>query len=293
MLQHRVFIVEDDPSWQDIFRESIEDLNYAEVEGERKKGERYIVQVASSYEEADAKLDRQHFHLALIDLRLQEDAEELEGIKLVQKIAELDEGTSTIIVSGYADATIATELLKRWNAFYVIEKEKLDAKQFAKLAKGAVSQAKNQYRTKFESAIDFLRGNQDIFPWVAKVLQAVLPTDRISDDDHRQLRNLLNELLADLYPLLHHRMDKGAIIDSEAGVVSARCWSKALGVPILVRFGRRELIDREVEDIDTRPEALVQRVFTQIKRDQIVADFRGIVYVPAYPPFDDFERSME
>jgi ActR/RegA family two-component response regulator len=296
MLEHRVFVVDDDPSWQDVFREGIEDLNYTEIKGKRKGRERYTAQVASSYEEADAKLDRQHFHLALVDLRLQGGAEELKGMKLVRKIAELDEGTSTIIVSGYADATIATEALKKWKAFYLIEKEKLDAKHLTELVQGAVSLAEERYRTRFASAIDFLRRNQDINSWVAEILRAILQavskkrTSELRDFFH--LRDLLNELLADLYPLLYHRLDEGVIIDSDVGVVSCRCWSKALGKPILVKFGMWELANREVKDVDKAAEMLVQGGFVSRERVHRVADLGGIVYVLADIPFEDFERRM-
>lgn len=280
MPKHRVLIVEDDSSWQGIFRDTIMELNDVEIE------------VASSYEEADERLVKMHFHLALIDLRLSKDTEELKGTKLAQKIAELNEGTNTIIVSGYADPTITVKALKRWKASFLIEKgEKFDPGLLRKEVQGALSEASKQYRLRYSSAMDFLRGDQDLHSWASRVLRAILGSDKASTaEDLAHLRDLLNQLLKDLHPLLYHRADKGSIIDNEKGVASARCWSKARGEAVLVRFGKQGVIDRELEEARTRSESLAQRAFTQIERTPTVADLGGIVYVPAYPQFEDFEQ---
>ena len=156
MQEYRVLIVDDDVSWQENLKETVESIDF-------------VARVAGDFEEANAELDRRHFHLALVDLRLNEGSPEPVGMKLVQKVSQLDEGTSVIIISGYADATIATEALKRYDAFYVLEKEKTDVDQFVAVAKDAVSVASERYRDKFSSAIDFLRGDQDTHSWAALV----------------------------------------------------------------------------------------------------------------------------
>lgn len=132
MHEYRVLIVDDDSSWQENFKETVESIGF-------------VARISGSYEDANAVLDRQHFHLVLVDLRLSEELQELAGMRLVEKVAELDEGTSTIIVSGYADATLATAALKQYGAFFVIEKEKIDVDQFIRLVQDAVSQAAEQY----------------------------------------------------------------------------------------------------------------------------------------------------
>jgi len=277
MREFRVLIVEDDASWQENFKETVESIGFAS-------------RISGSFEDANAVLDRQHFHLVLVDLRLNEELQELAGMKLVEKVAELDEGTSTIIVSGYADATLATAALKQYGAFYVVEKEKIDVDQFIRLVQDAVSQAAEQYRSKFSSAIDFLRGSQDTHSWAARVLQAIWGEDRtLGLRDLDEMRDLLNELLEGLFPLLRHKAEKSGVTDDIAGMVSARCWSKALGEPILIRCGRRELVNQGVGDVASAAGLRAQSGLARRVKAQFAGDLGGVVDVLAHTSFHDFE----
>jgi ActR/RegA family two-component response regulator len=279
MPEPRVLIVEDDPSWQENFVEALAELNYA-------------LQVSATYEDADATLDRQHFHLVLIDLRLTEGTQEPEGMRLLQKVADQAAGTRTIIISGFADATIATQALKKYDAFYVIEKGKIDPHEFVELAKSAVAEADEQYRRTFSSAMEFLSGDQDVHTWAAEILQVILGTERtLSLRDLNQLRDLLNELLGDLHPLLHHRSDKQVQIDRAAGVVRARFWSKALGAPIVLKFGHRRQIDPTGEKAQRATDLQVEHGAVYGERTCAVGDLVGMISIPSEMPFEEFERS--
>jgi ActR/RegA family two-component response regulator len=283
MQEYRMLIVDDDLSWQSNFQEIVESLNTAPVDGDQ-----YIAWVAGSYHEAEDQLNRRHFHLALIDLRLRSETKELEGKKLVQKIKELNEGTNTIVITGYADPTITTELLKQLDAFYLFEKGK-PLTSLVEQIKNAIWQAQDEYQVRFNSAMDFLRGSQDIHSWAAEALQALLGSSRVSRiDDLGNLRKLLDNLLENLYPLLYHREDGGAIIDSKGGMVCARCWSKALSGPVYIKFAQQDRLNPEMGDADTNSIASVQRVFTKIVRTQTVEEFSGVVYAPIQPPFEEF-----
>jgi ActR/RegA family two-component response regulator len=276
MVGTRVLIVEDDASWQENFKDALEGLDYA-------------IQIAESYEAADLKLDERHFHLVLVDLRLGEGTKELRGMTLVQKVAELDEGTSTIIVSGFADATIATEALKRYNAFYVIEKDKIDPRQFVDLVQAAVSRAEEEYMDRFASAMDFLSGGQDVHAWAAEILPVLLGSDRtLGLKDLNQLRDLLNVLLDGLYPLLHHRLENGVLIDRDAGIVRGRFWSKALGEAIVLELGGRQLIEGKVADAGAGHELAANGISARNQRVEVLGALGGTVYGHADVPFEEF-----
>jgi ActR/RegA family two-component response regulator len=271
MYEYRVLIVDDDVSWQENFKETVESIGF-------------FARICGSYEDANAILDRQHFHLLLVDLRLDAELRDLVGMRLVEKVAESDEGTRTIIVSGYADATLATAALKQYGAYYLIEKEKIDIDQFTRLVQAAVLEADEAYRTKYSSAIDFLRGDQDTHAWAAGVLQAIWGEERILGlRDLDEMRDLLNGLLEGLFPLLRHKAGKSGIVDDQNGLVYARCWSKGLGEPILVRFGRRELVERDGGDGESRF-GVARRI-----RTHIVGDLGGVVDTLTEPVFQDFE----
>jgi ActR/RegA family two-component response regulator len=271
MHEYRVLIVDDDISWQENFKETVESIGF-------------LARICGSYKDANAILDRQFFHLLLVDLRLDAELRDLAGMKLVEKVTGLDEGTRTIIVSGYADATLATAALKQYGAYYLIEKAKIDIDQFTRLVQEAVLEADEAYRSKYSSAIDFLRGDQDTHAWAAGVLQAIWGEDRILGlRDLDEMRDLLNGLLEGLFPLLRHKAEKSGIVDEEKRLVSTRCWSKGLGEPILIRFGRRQLAERDREDGESRS-GVARRI-----RTHITGDLGGIVDTLTEAEFEDFE----
>ena len=86
-----VLIVEDNPSWQMNYRELLED-------------EGYFVQVASTRQQAELLLKEQRFDLAIIDIRLDEsDPNNIEGIRLAERIEALETKLPVIMTSGYGD----------------------------------------------------------------------------------------------------------------------------------------------------------------------------------------------
>ncbi len=267
MLQDRILIVDDDPSWQELLRETLEGL-----------GE-FTLRVAGSFAEADALLDRQHFHLAFVDLRLREDMRDLEGRQIARKIFEQDEGTSIVIATGHADVETAITALRDWRVSDFLLKDAWDPEKVAHLVQTGVPAAQAAYRSRYESAVEQLRGAQPVLVWISQVLQTVAP-DASAPRPDRRLGDFLNDLLAGFYPLLAPRAGAGVVLDAAAGMATAHFWSKALGCPIGVRFGRRTAIGTDAAGLD----------FAQPAR--AVADgalgIAGTIYIPAAPPFEAF-----
>jgi ActR/RegA family two-component response regulator len=273
MNEDRILVVDDDPSWQELLCESIDAV---EMPGSR------TVRVANSFAEADALLDRQHFHLAFVDLRLREEERELEGKKIVRKIVELDEGTSVVIATGHADVSTAITALKEWKVLDFVLKDAWDAEKVALLVRTGIPAARAASRSRYESAIELLRGGEEILPWIARVLEATAPDARIPRPD-RRLGDFLNDLFDGFYPLLREREGRGVSLDAATGVAAARFWSKALGCPIDVRFGRSQAIAREAEGAGKGFAALARSIADE------GLGMQGIVCVPAPPPFEAFE----
>lgn len=274
MLEDRILIVDDDPSWQELLRETIEELGA------------YDLRVATSYAEADALLDRQHFHLAFVDLRLRETERELEGKQIARKIFEQDEGTSIVIATGHADVGTAITALREWHVLDFVLKDAWDPGKVAGLVQAGIPAARAAYRARYESAIDFLRGEQALLPWVAQALEVVAPDPAVVRPD-RRLGDFLNALLDGLSPLLPAHAAPGVAFDPLAGAASLRCWSKALGSPVTIQFGRQA-------NIEAVAAALTRLCpFAQIVRILPDADLgaAGIVTMPAQPRFADFVRA--
>lgn len=277
MLEDRILVVDDDPSWQELLRECIETV----VAPAAKLQPPFSLTVASSYAEADALLDRRHFHLAFVDLRLREDARELEGKKLARKLYELDEGTAVVIATGHADVSTAITALKEWKVLDFVLKDEWDPGKVSQLVQTGIPLARARYRANYESAVEFLRGEQAAFPWIARALQGVAPDVTLPRADHR-LADFLNELLDGLYPLLHDRAAPDVVFDPATGTARDRLWSKALGLPVSLRFGRRAAIEADAGAL----------AYGFCRAERVVDDeglgIRGVVYVPDAPPVEAF-----
>ncbi len=185
MLDDRILIVDDDPSWQELLAETIEGLGV------------YDVRVAGSYAEADALLDRQHFHLAFVDLRLREDARELEGKQIARKIVDQDEGTSIVIATGHADVEHGDHGAEGVaGAGFRAEGRVGPRRRSPAWCRPASRPRRAAYRGRYESAVDVAaRAISRCWPWVAQVLQAVAPDTAAARPD-RRLGDFLNVLLA-------------------------------------------------------------------------------------------------
>ncbi len=275
MLPDRILVVDDDPSWQELLRECIESVE-APASGAGRS-----LTIAGSYAEAAALIDRRHFHLAFVDLRLREDARELEGKELARRLSELDEGAAVVIATGHADVSTAITALREWQVLDFVLKDAWNPGKVVQLVHSGVALAHTRYRDRYESAVDLLRGEQDIFPWLARVLAAVAPGTTAGRAD-RRLADFLNGLLAGLYPLLHDAAAPDVVIDPAAGTARGRYWSKALGLPVNLRFGRRGAIEAEAgacSDSFARAERVAE---------DAALDIRGVVYVPDAPAREAF-----
>ncbi len=273
MIPNRILVIDDDPSWQELLAESIEAAN-AVPPGE------LMLQVARTFAEADALLDRQHFHLAFVDLRLKEDERELTGKRIAEKITRKDEGTCVVIVTGHADVGTAITALREWNVLDFVLKDEWDADKVAHLVRAGLAQARLSYRSKYESSVDLLRGPQDIYSWLAATLNLFAPANEVDRPD-RRLADFLNKLLDGLHPLLPAEGASGLELDSARRIATARFWSKALGAPISLLMSRTRGFDTETgASIGfNRPE----RVLEEPALGLVAA-----ISTPAVPHFDSF-----
>ena len=230
--QNRILVIDDDPSWRELLSESIEAAAPPDTS----------ITVATSLEEGRRALDRQHFHLVFVDLRLKEDERALTGKILAQKIAEMGEGTCVVIVSGHADVSTAIQALRDWNVLDLVLKDEWDPGKVAHLTEAGLAQARLSYRSKYESNLDLLRSGEDPYTWTARVLDLFAPANEVDRPD-RRLTDFLNRLLDGLQPLLPSVEATGLALDPALRVATAQFWSKALGCPISLTLGRTRGFD--------------------------------------------------
>jgi len=86
---HRILVVDDLPDWRSTLSGLLAD-------------EGYRVEVAESSSDALGILERRNFHLAVLDMRLDETEEgNMEGLELASDIKQRWPGTRVIIITGY------------------------------------------------------------------------------------------------------------------------------------------------------------------------------------------------
>ena len=245
-----ILVVEDSPSWCAIYQEMLSEAGYS-------------VHIATNLSQALESLDRQFFHLVIVDIRLDDqDRDNVQGIQVLQRIWELYEGTMAIVSSAYATA----EMLPTFMSYGVFD--------FVAKRASSPDDLARQYRS-----AAFIRGTIDktgsLDESLKRIEQAVLEARRIATSQKWlvspfrvfkglngrnvqmllkgagivELRPFLGRLSRPLYPWLHGTSDTLIIRDETHKVLALESylWSRALGKPVLIRLGRRDHFARSLE----------------------------------------------
>ena len=123
MTEARVLIVEDDPNWQDIFREIVVDSGFEPV-------------LASSHQAALAALKEQRYALAIVDISLSlPDYADRGGVEVLKAMAASPTDLPAIVVTGYATIDLAIETLVDLNAVHFFRKDSFDRRHFSHVLK--------------------------------------------------------------------------------------------------------------------------------------------------------------
>ncbi len=118
MARNSILIIEDDPNWQDIFAEIVEDAGFGAV-------------VVSTFQDALAALAGQTYLLAIIDISLSEPYyADRSGVELLREIAGSSARLPAIVVTGYATVDLAVEALVELNAVHFFQKDKFNRREF-------------------------------------------------------------------------------------------------------------------------------------------------------------------
>ena len=138
----RILVVEDDPFWQDLIRETLED--------------EYQVIVAATYDEARDILEKiqnsqERIDLVTVDMglpsELQSEGVTVEaGQRIVNHLMRFHPHIPCIVVTGLPDlsTTLVRDLFKRYNVFDFIAKDQFDLKEFLGIVRRAIERGRPQ-----------------------------------------------------------------------------------------------------------------------------------------------------
>lgn len=264
----KILIIEDSTRWQGIFQDLLED-------------EGYFVQIAANYADAMNKLDRQAFHVAIVDIRLSEtDETNVEGMRVLEKIVERNDGTSTIIVSGYGTLELSREAFKKYSAFDFLEKDTFEPREFLAIVHRGFERALKEIPRPKVTLKELFKG------LTIRDIEIKLPA--FGHVAKRQ--SLLERMFRDLFPL-HLVYQGGAkLIRTHTGVfmIQASYWSRGLGKLINVRIGERRLVKAESRNFNRYIQGLVtDNTYTEKAAPPFyTSNLGGLLYILHGAPFE-------
>jgi ActR/RegA family two-component response regulator len=192
----------------------------------------FAVDGAGSLQEALDLMDARTFHVALVDLMLRdpEDSASMEGLDVLQKVKELDEGTQSIVLSGQEDVQTVVETIKQYGAFYYISKAELQERGVGYLVE-QISKALESVKIKryggAENVLPVLAGGE-MTRWVDRCLITLQPKG-----GYYGLRSFFAEFCESMVPLMPQRgISQPLAIYRDRCLATGRFWSKCLALPV-------------------------------------------------------------
>jgi two-component system response regulator (stage 0 sporulation protein F) len=260
----KVLIVEDEATWRKLYQKVLE-----------KEG--YQVWTAGSLPAALDLLDHHFFHVAIVDIRLVDDQPgNQDGIEVVKRISQDDEGTKVIIITAFGTIQMTRDAFKEYDVFEFMEKQTHDQARFCQVVAQAAEEARSQImdrRVRGSGLRDLVRG------FSPQEIQETLASGGL-----QELDTLFKGLLYDLHPLLPGRQETRLIEREGKPVMVEACyWSRMVGQPIVVKFGRRQDVEEEAKAFDEHPQEL--RAKLKVRTSD---HFGGIVYQASDLPWERF-----
>ncbi len=238
-----ILVIDDQENWREVLSSPL--------------GMEYVVQEAASYEEAIKLLQRQWFHLAIIDIRLvDEDPKNVQGMELLETIRKDSDVTSTIIVTAYPTIETVKKALHGFKADdYILKHSPEDGsfklREYRKSVQQAVEKAKGLYEKEDStSKLDLITGMSLQQMADAIATHGEIAKSKTAKRDFKiELGSLVTDLLRGLSPLIPHpngaRVSQGIM---GGATIETDYWSKMLGKAITVRFGAKDEVDLNVSD---------------------------------------------
>lgn len=233
----KVLIVEDDSQWQEVYREIIDEAGYSH-------------QSARTIEEALARLEREFFHLALVDLRLDVTRSNLtQGFEVLEEIRRLKEGTATVVITGQIDfeqtkkalgiqppgKQVPGEYQAVVDIFVKDEFEKY-ADEFPDLMRKWILEAWDKSRA---------TRNLDSDRFVIDILPEVI-TEGVSNGEIAGVKQSLRDFFDTVYPLRRVKGSAKTFVDKDNKPQrEVVYWSRIRGEAVLVKTGDAPAMQRE------------------------------------------------
>jgi ActR/RegA family two-component response regulator len=271
----RVLIVDDQRNWRKALCEVLDPTEYE-------------IETAASYDEAKRRLQQRAFHVLVADQRLADgEADNIQGILLLDEVNELRDGTQAIIVTGYPSIEMAKEALRGRAAYDYILKYPDKGKppfntQYRERVKEAAEKAALARQTlTLEFSVSALVAGLTY----DQIAEALHPEGKMTSEVRRRRRKVVREAVNGLlYPFQPLARGTGRAWLSEAvQICEILCWSRRYGQAALVRIGIKQ------RSLETYKAEWLKEDWHLVENDEFVSTpFGGISYLIDGMGFDDF-----
>lgn len=276
-----VLIVDDQKNW----REALCDMLDPTV---------YEIRTATSYDEAKRLLQQHAFHVLVADQRLVDaESSNIQGILLLNEVAELRDGTQAIIVTGYPtikDAKAALRGHQQAHDYllkYPEEGGPFNIREYRERVKEAAEKAALARQTfTLEFSVSALVAGLTY----DQIAEALHPGGKMTSEVRLRRRKVVDEevnrLLHPFQPLA--RGMGRAWLSEAVHIYEILCWSRRYGKAALVRIGI------EQRSLETYKAEWLKEDWHLVENDEFVSTpFGGISYLIDGMTFEEFALQVE
>jgi CheY-like chemotaxis protein len=243
--EYRVLVVEDDLDFSRHFARALREQGYA-------------VDVANELNAALDLLNAKTYHAALVDIMLagEHNRTNRDGLRVLRRLDELNEGTRAIVLSGQNEPQLSADTLQEYKAVQYLDKGnirkqgiKLITDKMAEVLEGVrlLRYGKRSGKSKDEEigALTFMSGGSNHEAvWIDQCLRSLKPAGGYVG--LRQFFEAFCEPLAPLFPAA--TADRPMTVNSDQRFAVGEFWTKALGQAISLYVRN---VDDPPRDIDS------------------------------------------
>jgi ActR/RegA family two-component response regulator len=265
-------VVEDEKSWAEVYQRAA-----------LKVGLDRVV-VTDTYEDAAAAVDETRFAVAVVDIGLSvDDDRNVDGLRVMEKIRALGDGTSVIVVTGRSGrdvVPIIRDSIKRFDAFDTIAKSTLVPAALRSLIASGLDEYKRGLGEDKQRLYAALHGDTPPLVWDDRMLRGALSGGGVAE-----LYRLVEGLLGRFVPLVPGDRDGVHLLGD---VACGGFWSRGTGEPVVTCFGAGKRVDAVTEAAATSGVLLGRHPVGEIVGRHSTASARGVVYRLADKRRSDF-----
>ncbi len=244
MSDQRIFIVDDEVDYVDNLTMELEKAHY-------------VTDIATGptvLADALKAVSYRTYPVALVDIMfVKNDPTNRDGVKVLDKIKDLDEGTRAIPLTAQHSRSFVAELTSLHGAMGYLDKEEI-GDNFDLVVETVRSELRKVQLKRYGEMKDAISLFESLDPtWVANTLSSLEPDNRYAG-----LKKFLSVFCDPLAPLLPPIASRDPVsVDMHNKVAMGRFWSKGLGTPVCLVLCRtackNQVLNSPQKDCEPKP----------------------------------------